>query len=153
VSWGPDIGTPFLQEKEVDKIAVGSIADSKPSFVVSVQAAAALTVGAGELVIAVGTNIKDINNQRVVSGLIIARDHLREVQYPVGPLAFTVLTSTPPDHATVVTNPAAIGAGHTEDEIVIAYDSAFYDAGNSTNFLNIIDRAIEVFQEQILKLN
>ena len=137
----------------MDKVAVGDIADSKPSFVVSVEAAASLTVGAGELVIAVGTNIKDINNQRVVSGLKLARDHLRESQYPVGPLAFTVLTSTPPDHATVLTNVAAIGAGHTEDEVVIAYDSAFFSAGNSTTFLNIINRAIEVFQEQILKLN
>jgi len=137
----------------VDKVAVGNIADSKPSFVVSVQAAAALTVGAGELVIAAGTNIKDINNQRVVSGLKLLRDHLREDQYPVGPLAFTIITGTPPDHATVLVNLAAIGVAHTEDEIVIAYDSAFFSAGNSTTFLNIINRAIEVFQEQILKLN
>jgi len=137
----------------VDKIAVGSIADSKPSFTVSVQAAAALTVGAGELVIAVGTNVKDINNTRVISGLQLLRDHLRESEYPVGPLAFTVNTGTPPDHATTLTNVAAIGVGHTEDEIVIAYDSAFYSAGNSSNIGNQIDRAIEVFREQILNTN
>jgi len=140
----------------VDKVAVGSIADSKPSFVVSVQAAAALTVGAGELVIAVGTNIKNINNQRVISGLEFARDTLREAQYPVGVGQFNVVTGEPPSNvngAYVITNPAVIGILHTEDEVVIAYDLAFYDAGNSTNFLNIINRAIEVFQEQILKLN
>lgn len=139
----------------MDKVTVGSIANSKPSMVVAVQAAAALTVGAGELVIAVGTNIKDINNQRAVSGLDFARDTLREAQYPVGALAFNVVTVTPPDNHSnaVLENLAAIGIAHTEDEIVIAYDSAFYDAGNSVNIGSIIARAIEVYQEQILKLN
>ncbi len=137
----------------MDKVTVGSIADSKPSFVVAVQAAAVLTVGAGELVIAAGTTPKNVNNQRVVTALQTLRDQLREALFPVGPLAFTVITITPPGRAAVITNVAAIGVAHVETEIVIAYDSAFYDAGNSSNFLNIINRAIEVFQEQILKLN
>ena len=136
----------------MDKITVGSIADSKPSFVVAVQAAAALTVGAGELVIAVGTTPTGVNNQRVVTALELLRDKLREAQYPVGPLAFTVLTTTPPSRVATLTNVAAIGVAHVETEIVIAYDSAFYSAGNSSNIGNIINRAIEVFQEQILKL-
>jgi len=139
----------------VDKITVGSIADSKPSMVVSTQAAAALTVGAGELVVAVGTNIKDINNQRAVSGIKFAKDALQEAQYPVGAAQFNVVTGEPPSlHSTyVITNPATIGVLHTEDEVVIAYDQAFYSAGNSSNIGNIIDRAIEVYQEQVLKLN
>ena len=136
----------------MDKVAVGSIADSKPSFVVSVQAAAALTVGAGELVIAIGTNVKDINNTRVLSALQLLQDHLKEGNYPQGPLQFTGAFSTPPTHGTTALNAAAIPA-FTEDEVVIAYDLAFYDAGNSSNIGNIITRAIEVYQEQVAKFN
>jgi len=152
VSWGPDIGTPFLQENSVDKVTVSDIADSKPSMVVSVEAAAALTVGAGELMIAVGTNVKDINNQRVVSALQLLRDHLRETQYPVGPLAVNMVNSVPPGHLTPVTNVAAIPV-LTEDDAIIAYGATFYGAGNSSNIGNVISRAIELFQERILKLN
>ena len=49
-------------------------------------------------------------------------------------------------------NGAAIPA-LTEDDAVVAYGANFYDAGNSVNIGAIIDRAIEVFQEQILKFN
>jgi hypothetical protein len=153
VSWGPDIGTPFLQEKEVDKVAVGSIADSKPNFVVSVQAAASLSVGAGELVIAVGTNVRDTNQTRVISALQLLQDHLKEGNYPQGPLQFTGAFSTPPDHGTVALNAAAIPGTFDEDNVVIAYDLAFYDAGNSSNIGNQITRAIEVYLEQISKFN
>ena len=138
----------------MDKITVSSIADSKPSMVLSTQAAASLAVGAGELVVAIGTNIKDINCLRAFNGISAAEGVLKEADYPVGPNAFTVVTGEPPSYAAyALTNPTAIGIGHTEDEVVIAYDSAFYSAGNSSNIGNIIRRAIEVYQEQVLKFN
>lgn len=136
----------------MDKVTVSSIADSKPNFVLSVQAAGVLTVGAGELMIAMGTNVKDINNQRVVSGFQLLRDHLRENSYPVGPLAVNLVNGTPPGHFTPVSNQATIPA-LTEDDSIIAYGATFYDAGNSENIGSSIRRAIELFQEQILKLN
>ena len=137
----------------MDKVTVSSIADSKPGFVVSVQAAAAITVGAGELIIAMGTNVKDINNQRVVSAFIDLRDRLREAEYPVGPLAVNFASGAPPSaEGYAVANAAAIPV-LTEDDAIIGYGATFYEAGNSSNIGNIIDRAIEVFQELVLKLN
>ena len=137
----------------MDKITVGSIADSKPSMVVSVQAAAAITVGAGELVVAVGTNVKDINNQRVTSALEVLREKLREAQYPVGPLAVNFVSGAPPSaEGYAVANAAAIPV-LTEDDAVIGYGATFYEAGNSENIGSIIRRAPDLFQEQILKLN
>ncbi len=137
----------------MDKVTVSNIADSKPSFVVAVQAAAAITVGAGELVVAVGTNVKDINNQRVTTALEQFREKLREAQYPNGPLAVTFVSGAPPSaEGYAVANAAAIPV-LTEDDAVVAYDTAFYPAGNSENIGAIIRRAAELFQEQILKLN
>ncbi len=80
----------------MDKITSDSIANSKPSFVVAVEAAATLTIGAGEIGIFMGTNVKDINNQRVVSAFKDLRDRIREAEYPVGPGAVTFVTGTPP---------------------------------------------------------
>lgn len=137
----------------MDKITVGSIADSKPSFVVAVEAAGAITVGAGELVVAVGTNVKDINNQRVTTALEQLREKLREAQYPNGPLAVTYVSGAPPSaEGYAVANAAAVPA-LTEDDAVIAYDTGFYPEGNSENIGSVIRRAAELFQEQILKLN
>lgn len=136
------------------KIAVNDHADSKPSFLVSTQAAAAITVGAAQLVIFIGTNVLDINNQRCVTALENLRDLLKENEYPVGPLGFTVAAGEPPSReAYTVIDIAALGAAHTEDEVIIAYGLNFYPAGNSSVYSNLIDRATEVFQEQILKLN
>ena len=135
----------------MDKVTVSSIADSKPSMVVSVEAAGAITVGAGELVIAMGTNVRDTNNQRCVTALDALRDRLKEANYPVGQV--TISSGEPPNlEAFAVTDAAAIPA-LTEDDAVIAYDAAFYNAGNSTNIGAIITRAIEVYQEQILKFS
>ena len=137
----------------MDKVTVSSIADSKPSMVVSAEAAATLTVGAGELMIAMGVNIKNANNQDVVTAFQDLKDGLREDQYPVGALAVNYASGTPPNRAGyLVGNGAAIPA-LTEDDAVVAYGANFYDAGNSVNIGAIIDRAIEVFQEQILKFN
>ena len=137
----------------MDKVTVSDIADSKPSFVVSAEAAATLTVGAGALMIAMGTNVKDTNNQRVITAFQRLRDRLREAEYPVGPLAENVASGTPPDgEGYAVTNTAGLAA-LTEDDAIIAYGATFYDAGNSSNIGNIINRAIEVFREKILNTN
>ena len=137
----------------MDKITVSSIADSKPSMVVSSQAAATLTVGAGELMIAMGTNVKDRNNTDVITAFQDLKDSLRESQYPVGASAVNYASGTPPSRAGyLVGNGAAIPA-LTENDAVIAYGATFYDAGNSVNIGAVIDRAIELFSEQILKFN
>lgn len=137
----------------MDKVTVSNIADSKPSFGVSIEAAATLTVGAGELMIAMGTNVKDTNNQRVVSAFEDLRDRLREADWPVGAAADNHAIGTPPSATGyVVANSAGIPV-LTEDDAIIAYGATFYDAGNSSNLGNIVDRAIEVFREQILNTN
>lgn len=149
----------------MDKITVSNIADSKPSMVVSVQAAGAITVGAGELVVAVGDNVKADHtvltpgvapvgsNQRAAAALEQLRERLREEQYPNGPLAVTFVSGTPPSaEGYAVGNAAAIPA-LTEDDAVVAYDTGFYPAGNSENIGSVIRRAAELFQEAILKLN
>lgn len=137
----------------MDKITAPGIDASKPNFTVAVQAAAALTLGAGEIGIFVGTNVKDISNQRAVSALDHVRDHLRESQYPQGPLALTGSFFTPPTKFPTDALNAATFPVFTEDEVIIAYEAGFYSAGNSTNFGAMIQSLIEVYQEQILKLN
>lgn len=136
----------------MDKITAASIAESKPDFVVTTQAAATLTLGAGEIGIFIGTNVKDVNNTRVLSALNLLRDHLREDNYPQGPLALTGAFSTPPDHGTSALNAATFPV-FTEDQIVIAYEAGFYPAGNSSNFDAMLTSMIEVYQEQIAKFN
>lgn len=137
----------------MDKITAASIADSKPNFVVAVEAAATLTLGAGEIGIFVGTNVKDVSNQRAVSALDHIRDHIRESQYPQGPLALTGSYFTPPTKFPTEALNAATFPAFTEDEVVIAYDIGFYPEGNSTNIGAMIQSLIEVYQEQILKFN
>ena len=137
----------------MDKITAVSIADSKPNFVVAVEAAATLTLAAGEIGIFVGTNVKDVNNQRVVTALDELRDLLRENQYPTGVNGLNLATGTPPGKTSyVITDVAAIPA-LTENEVVIGYGNSFYPDGNSTNFGAMLRSMIEYFQEQILKFN
>jgi len=137
----------------VDKITSDNIANSKPSFVVAVEAAATLTIGAGEIGIFMGTNVKDINNQRVVTAFENLRDRLRENDFPVGPLAVNFVSGTPPSaEGYAVGNALAIPA-LTEDDAVIAYGATFYEAGNSGNYLNHINRLMERFQEDLLPFN
>jgi len=137
----------------VDKITAASIADTKPNFTVAVQAAATLTLAPGEIGIFVGTNVKDISNQRAVSALDHIRDHIRESQYPQGPLALTGSFFTPPTKFPTDALNAATFPAFTENEVVIAYDENFYPDGNSTNFGAMIQSLIEVYQERILKFN
>lgn len=137
----------------MDKIVASNIADSKPSFTVSAEAAATLTIGAGELGIFMGTNVKDTNNQRVISAFKDLRDRLREAEYPVGPGAVTFVTGEPPSAEAYVVGEGAAIPALTEDDAVIAYGDSFYPAGNSGNYSNKIDRLIERFQEIILPFN
>lgn len=137
----------------MDKIIAGGIDESKPSFTVTTEAAALLTIGAGECAIYVGTGVKDINNQRAVSALEELEHVLREAQYPVGALAVNYAVGTPPSRAGYAAANAAAIPAQTEDEVVIAYGATFYDAGNSSNIGNLIRRLVEVYQEQVLKLN
>ncbi|MCK4900715.1 MAG: hypothetical protein KAS38_18180 [Anaerolineales bacterium] len=134
----------------MDKITTDSIANSKPSFVVAVEAAATLTIGAGELGIFMGDNVKGVNNQRVVTAFENLRDRLREANFPVGPGAVTFVTGTPPSSEGYTVGEGAAIPALTEDDAVIAYGNTFYPAGNSSNYLNMINRLMERFQEDLL---
>jgi hypothetical protein len=137
----------------VDKITVGSIADSKPSFTVGTQVPATPTLGAGEFALWVGTNVRDLNLSMVISGINHLAAHFREDGWPVGPLALNIGFYDPLTHTHTFLNSATFPGGISEDDIMLAYEEAFYDAGNSNNFGNLITRVIEVYQEQIAKLN
>lgn len=134
----------------MDKITTDSIANSKPSFVVAIEAAATLTIGAGELGIFMGDNVKAVNNQRVVTAFEGLRDRLKEANFPVGPGVVTFVTGTPPSATGYVVGEGAAIPALTEDDAVIAYGNTFYPAGNSSNYLNTINRLIERFQEDLL---
>lgn len=134
----------------MDKITTDSVANSKPSFVVATEAAATLTIGAGELGIFMGVNVKGINNQRVLTAFENLRDRLRESNFPVGPGAVTFVTGTPPSREGYVVGEGAAIPALTEDDAVIAYGDSFFPAGNSSNYLNLINRLTERFQEDLL---
>jgi hypothetical protein len=135
----------------VDKITVARVGDSKPSFTLSVEAAATITVPAGGLVLAVGTNAAADNQQEIVSALEAAREKMREAQYPNGPLAVTYVTGNVP-HSTLdaAANAAAIPA-LTEDDYVIAFDTGFFAGGSGTVIGNQFRRAAERYLELVLK--
>lgn len=135
------------------KITVTNIDKGKPDHVVATQAAATLSIGDGELGIFVGTGVVAISNSRCVIALQQLRDALRENLFPDGAAADNYAYVTPPDGKPGITvGNAAVIPALTEDEICIAYGGTFYSEGNSTLFANHIDRLIETFQEQILKL-
>jgi hypothetical protein len=149
----------------VDKITSDSIANSKPSFVVAVEAAATLTIGAGEIGIFMGDNVAADhtvlapgvapigNNQRVVTAFENLRDRLKEGNFPVGPGAVTFVTGTPPSSEGYTVGEGAGIPALTEDDAAIAFGDGFYPAGNSGNYLNHINRMIERFQEDLLPFN
>jgi hypothetical protein len=135
----------------VDKVTVSSIADSKPSFVVSNVVAASPTLGSGELAIWAGTDAKDANQGEVIVALRRLAERFREEGFPVGPLANNMAHFTVPGGPITFLNHATFPGGMTEKDVMIAYEEDFYSAGNSSNMMNIIKRAIEVYKEQILK--
>lgn len=135
------------------KITVASRYDSKPSHTVATEAAITLNIGDGELGIFIGTNVVAINNTRCISALVQLRDALKEANFPDGALANNFAHVTPPDGKPGVTVGNAVALPVlTEDEVVIAYGGTFENPGNSQTFVGHIDRLIETFQEQILKL-
>jgi len=120
---------------------------------VATEAAATLTIGDGELGIFIGTTVVGVNNQRCVSALVQLRDALREANFPDGALAdnFAHVDPLAGKEAIVVGNAAAIPV-LAETDVAIAYGGTFENPGNSQTFVGHIDRLIETFQEQILKL-
>ena len=134
------------------KITVGNVDEGKPSHVVATQAAATLSIGDGELGIFVGTNVVAANNQRCVTALKQLRDALRENLFPDGAAADNYAYMTPPGKDGItIGNGIAIPA-LTEGDVCIAYGGTFYAESNSHFFSAHIDRLIETFQEQVLKL-
>jgi hypothetical protein len=137
----------------MDKIVVASRAASKPSYTVVSEAAAAPTVGAGELAVFIGTNIRDNIQIRGLNGVDEVKDALREAQWPVGPLAVNFGYVTPPSKTAIVVDNAAAIPALTEDDVLIAYGATFYDGSNSVIFDRHVDSALEVYREQIAVLN
>lgn len=134
------------------KITAGNIDATKPSHVVATQAAATLTIGDGELGIFIGTSVVGTNNQRAISALVQLRDALRENLFPDGAAADNYAYVTPPDKTSITVGNAVAIPALTESDVCIAYGGTFYDQSNSHFFCAHIDRLIETFQEQVLKL-
>jgi hypothetical protein len=138
----------------VHKIISSGIDQTKPNFVVDVQAAASITLGAGNIAIYIGTTALGRNISECVSALQNCRDALREAQYPDGTLAFDSAKMVDvPEGAIVIANGAAVPLDTTENGVLIAYHNDFYEAGNSTKYTNVINRMIETFLERVVKAN
>lgn len=134
------------------KITVGNVDEGKPSHVVATQAAATITIADGELGIVVGTGVVAVNNQRAISALVQLRDALRENLFPDGAAADNYAYMTPPGKDSITIGNGVGIPALTEDDVAIVYGGLFYDQGNSHLFSAHIDRLIETFQEQVLKL-
>lgn len=138
----------------MNKVEIDRIDDPKTLMVVSVQPAAALSVNAGDLIIAVGTNVSDRNNQDVITALGDLKDALRERQYPHGAQIDNYAYFNPLESKSsiVIGNGLSIPA-LTEDDVVIAYENGFYPAGNSVQYDQSIQAMTEKLMEVVLKFN
>ena len=139
----------------MDKIIVPSRAAAKADMTVTTEAAATLSIAVNQLIIAIGTNVRDAIQLRGINGIGTVRDALREQQgsYPhLNEVTWGV--ATPP-------GPASIGSDtqlnnlpiFTEDQVVIAYDDGFYPPFNSHVYDTIIGKALELYMEEVAKIN
>jgi hypothetical protein len=116
-------------------------------------AAATLSVAAGEVILAIGTNIRDDIQIRGINGIGAVADALREAGYPhLNEVTWGV--ATPPGNIvlgsdTLLNNLPAF----TEDQVVIAYDDGFYPPFNSHVYDTIIRKALELYMEDVAKIN
>lgn len=135
------------------KITCGGLYVAKPDYVVDTEAAAAITVGDGELVVAVGTSLLTKSPVLCVIALNDLLDALRERQFPDGAAADNYAYMTPPDKANVVVGNAAAVPALAETDAVIAYGGTFAGVGSSQIFIGHINRMIEKFLEDVAKVN
>jgi len=144
----------------MDKVLIQGMSLAKVNYAVSVQPAATITIGGSSFLIAVGTNVKDISNQRVVTALYNLIGVFREAQWPaiVTPnRAFAVIT--PPNKTGVSVQIVATSLPpFTENDVVMAYGDNFFltgttHGGNSTIYNEHARRMIERLQEDVLKFN
>jgi len=135
------------------KITITNEDEGKASHVVATQAAATLTIGAGELGIFIGTDAVAANNQQCVSALHQLKDKLREVAGGFNSIGGAVISAERAVPGGAIGLVAGAGVPVlTEDDACIAYSNTFYPAGNTQIFIGLIDRMIETFQEKVLKL-
>lgn len=139
----------------MDKIIIPDRAAAKANMTVTTEAAATLSIASGEVIIAIGTNIRDKYQIRGINGIGAVRDFLRERQhsYPqVNEVNWAV--AIPPGGATFGSDTLLNNLpAFTEDQVVIAYHIAFYQPFNSHVYDTIIGKALELYMEEIAKVN
>lgn len=139
----------------MDKIIVPNRAAAKSDMTLTTEAAATLSIAVGQLIIAVGTNLRDTMQLEGINGVGQVRDALREQQgsYPhLNEVTWGVVTPT---------GPVSVGSDtqlnnlpvFTEDQVVIAYDDGFYPPFNSHVYDSIIGKALELYMEEVAKIN
>lgn len=142
----------------MDKIIIPDRAAAKANMTVTTEAAATLSIAVNQLIIAIGTNVRDAIQLRGINGIATVADALREQQgsYPhLNEVTWGVLT--PPGNTDQVTVGSDTQLNNlpvfTEDQVVIAYDDGFYPPFNSHIYDTLIDKALELYMEEIAKVN
>ena len=123
-------------------------------MVVSVVVAASVAIGAGEMVLWIGSTVGN-NHVETLMALERCRDALREFGVPKPANTFEVVALSQPGAAkslVVITNRAALPT-ITEDDVLIGYGETYVPgAGGSTKLLlDRIDAAANVLMESTLK--
>lgn len=139
----------------MDKIIIPDRAAAKANMTVTTEAAATLSIAVGQLIIAVGTNVRDAIQLRGINAIGTVKDALREQQgsYPhLNEVTWGV--STPPGPVTVGSDTQLNNLpAFTEDQVVIAYDDGFYPPFNSHVYDTMINKALELYMEDVAKIN
>jgi hypothetical protein len=139
----------------VDKIIIPDRAAAKANMTVTTEAAATLSIATSEVILAIGTNVRDAIQLRGINAIGSIADALREAGYPqLGAPSITWGVSTPPGNVTIGSDTLLNNLpAFTEDQVVIAYDSGFYPPFNSHVYDTIIRKALELYMEDVAKIN
>lgn len=139
----------------MDKIIIPDRAAAKYNMTVTTEAAATLSIAVNQLIIAIGTNIRDAIQLRGINGIGAVRDALREQQGGFPHLnEVTWGVATPPGPVTVGSDTQLNNLPvFTEDQVVIAYDDGFYPPFNSHVYETLINKALELYMEEVAKVN
>jgi hypothetical protein len=137
----------------VDKIIVPDRAAAKANMTVTTEAAATLSIAVGQLIIAIGTNIRDDIQIRGINGIGAVADALREAGYPhLNEVTWGV--ATPPGNLSIGSDTQLNNLPvFTEDQVVVAYDDGFYPPFNSHVYDTLVRKALELYMEEIAKVN
>lgn len=137
----------------MDKIIIPDRAAAKASMTVTTEAAATLSIATSEVILAIGTNVRDAIQLRGINAIGSIADALREAGYPqLNEVTWGV--STPPGNISIGSDTLLNNLpAFTEDQVVVAYHAAFYQPFNSHVYDTIIRKALELYMEEIAKVN